>query len=382
MSYMSKNEKQQSLSNKKVCIFTKYSENGPSSKYRIMIFESDLKKKYDVREYRFWNEKYYSTYANHKKKYIFQIGFQFIINILKRIYQIYYDAPNYDIVFYQKCVIPYLKLHHIKALQKKGCKVIFDIDDAVFIDDKDGTVSIAKSADVVIAGNHLLRDFYGQYNSHVVLLPTVDYTPAYQQFKKDTFNNKIVFWLGSAATVDNLDLLVDPINELVKLHPEIRFKYICDSNHGYLNKIKNSEFIKWEKDSFIEAMSDITVGLMPLKDNEYNRGKCGFKLIQYMNLGKPVVASDVGINSEVVGNCGFIATNTKDFVRQIENLLYDESVYRKCEANIENEFMAKYGYKIALHKLIEVFEGNDLQTLDSIDHEKRKDNECSSNNSI
>ena len=336
---------------KKICVFTKFSENGPSSKYRIMIFEDDLKKNFELVDYHFWNEKYYSEYASNKKKHLLEIGCLYIINVIKRLYQIYFIAPKYDIVFFQKCVIPFKKYYSFKHLHSNGCKIIFDVDDAVFIDDKDGTANIAKHADAVIVGNEMLGDFYRKYNKNVILIPTVDYTPSYTYYNKDTFDNKIVLWLGSAATIDNLDLIIKPFNKLVELHPEVKFKYICDSDHGYTNLIRNSEFLKWNKDTIISDMSDATIGIMPLKENEYNKGKCGFKLIQYMNLGKPVIASDVGVNRDLVNHGGYIAKKPDDFINLIEKLLFNEKIYRECEKYTQTVFLERYGYDMALNKL-------------------------------
>lgn len=356
MQFSSRKEKQPlSKNKKKICVFTKFSDNGPSSKYRIMIFEEDLKRDLDVVEYRFWNEKYYSKYASNKRKHVLAIGCQYIINVIKRMYQIQFIAPKCDVVFFQKCVIPYMKKYTFEKLHNSGCKVVFDVDDAVFIEDKDGTVNIAKHSDVVIVGNEMLGDFYKKHNCNVVVIPTVDYTPDYIAYNKDTFHNKILLWLGSAATVDNLDLIIEPINKLIDKHPEVKFKYICDADHGYTALIKNSEFVKWKKDTVIRDMSDATIGIMPLKDNEYNKGKCGFKLIQYMNLGKPVVASDVGVNKKVVNRGGCIAENPDDFMTLVEKLLYDEKLYRECEAYTKKEFLEEYGYSMALRKLTTVF---------------------------
>lgn len=139
-------------------------------------------------------------------------------------------APKCDVVFFQKCVIPYMKKYTFEKLHNSGCKVVFDVDDAVFIEDKDGTVNIAKHSDVVIVGNEMLGDFYKKHNCNVVVIPTVDYTPDYIAYNKDTFHNKILLWLGSAATVDNLDLIIEPINKLIDKHPEVKFKYICDAD--------------------------------------------------------------------------------------------------------------------------------------------------------
>ena len=73
-------------------------------------------------------------------------------------------------------------------------------------------------------------------------------------------------------------------------------------------------------------------------DTPYNRGKCGFKLVQYLNLNKPVIASDVGVNCSIVGHCGLIVDTQTSWGEALENLLFNEHFYNECLKNISNEF--------------------------------------------
>lgn len=344
-------------SKKKLCIFTKYSSNGPSSKYRAYIFKDDLAQKYDIHIFPFWSSRYYKVYGRNKKKYFFQILFSYIINCIQRIYQIYHYGTRSDYILFQKCIIPFINWNPTRKLQKKGCHVFLDVDDAVYLTKFDNTDRISKDADGVIAGNQTLKNHYSQYNSNVCIVPTVDYSPAYTPFQNDTFAKKNIIWIGSGSSISNLDLVVDAINILVEKHPEVTFRYICNDDYGFTRRIKNSIFIPWTEESYLKELSEGTIGIMPLENSVFNRGKCGFKLIQYLNMGFPVVASDVGVNGEITHDFGFKASSTQEWVKTMEQLLFNEVVYRKYKANINKYFLKRFGYENSLNQIVSFIDG-------------------------
>ncbi len=340
------------VNKKKVCVFTLYGKDGASSNFRILMYLADLEKVFSVRAYSFWNGKYTGKYIYHKKKYIAQIALQYAANVCRRIWQILFIAPKSDVVIFQKGVIPALPLTFTRYLRRRGCKIIFDVDDAVYLTKRDRSDRIAKDADTVCAGNETLLRHYRELNRHTVLLPTVDYSPGYRGYLRDTFADKRVGWIGSGATIDNLELVTEALNRVVRRHPEVTVQYICDAPYGFQEKISGAVFTKWTPEGFRREMSGFTVGIMPLKDTPYNRGKCGFKLIQYLNLHKPVIASPVGVNGEIVGHCGAVAETAEQWETALESLLFDREAYDACVARMPEEFDARYGYGEALKRWI------------------------------
>lgn len=337
---------------KKVCIFTLYSEKGASSRYRAFIFKEKLDKSFDTVWYNFWDDNYTSKYLYNKKKYRIQIMLSYIIAILKRIFQLYFVAPKCDVVFIQKGVIPKIQYTFLRRLRKKKVKIVFDVDDAIYTERFDNSEKIAKLSNLVICGNNLLKQHYSRFNRNCIFLPTIDETYKYQKYWKSTFENKTIGWIGSKTTVNNLELIVKPINNIVKKHPNVKFNIISNTALHYDKIIKNSRLIIWNQETYIKEMSDFTIGIMPLKDNEFNRGKCGFKLIQYLNMKKPVIASDVGVNSKIVGNNGFIAYNEEDWEEKIEKLLFNQEIYDDKLMQIEKEFFKKYDFESISNKMI------------------------------
>ena len=340
---------------KKVCVFTLYPEKGASSKYRFFLYKKDLQAKFELKIFSFWNDAYVEKYMHYKKKYAIRIAFSYLIAFAKRLFQLLFIAPKSDVCFFQKACIPKFRYNHIANLKKKGVRVVFDIDDAVYVGKRDYSDNIAELSDVVICGNEVLSNHYRKKNPNVILMPTVENTNLFRYYWKNTFGNKTIGWIGSMSTIDNLDLVVSPINKIVNKHPEVNFLIISNTALDYEKKIKNCRFVKWNKETYISDLSNISIGIMPLKNSEVNRGKCGFKLIQYLNLKKPVVASDVGVNKDIVGACGLLANDEREWINAIESLLMDEENYSCVEKNIENSFFEKYSYEKNLDKLCTLF---------------------------
>ncbi|WP_243259584.1 glycosyltransferase [Eubacterium sp. 1001713B170207_170306_E7] len=343
---------------KKICVFTLYSLKGASSHYRILQFKNDLEKNFDAKFFCFWSDKYITKYSSNKKKYMLNITFEYLKNMFKRIFQILVLAPKCDVVFFQKGIIPKSNFSFLRYLKKRGVKVVFDVDDAIYLNEKPKGISkcIAALSDLVIVGNDELEKYYSDFASRVLLIPTVDYTPAYEPFRRDTFNMKVVGWIGTKATINNLDLIIEPMNRLVNIYPEVELHIICDDDYGYTKKIKNSKLVKWDINTYKENLSNITIGIMPLKDNEYNRGKCGFKLIQYLNLEKPIISSNVGVNKEITNGFGLLAEDKEQWFKALGKILFNSDCYYKLTTNISEEFNKKYSFEIASKMLIEILD--------------------------
>lgn len=339
---------------KKICVFTLYADKGGSSQYRTYIFKEELEKYFDLKWFYFWNNNYVVKYMHNKKKYFLNIIFQYIVSLIKRFFQLNYIAPKCDVIYIQKAIIPKINSTFLKKAKKRKCRIVFDVDDAIYLFDNGCTDNIAKMSDIIICGNNTLKEHYQKLGCKCMILPTVENTFRYKPFWKNTFNNKIIGWIGSEASIHNLELIVKPINELIKKHQEIEFHIICDYDYGYLKKIKNSKLIKWDKERYIKDLSEISIGIMPLKNTNFNQGKCGFKLVQYLNMKKPVIGSDVGVNSDIIKGNGLIADNEMQWINAIESLLYDEKLYNRCCEHIESVFLKEYHFENISKKLINI----------------------------
>lgn len=213
---------------------------------------------------------------------------------------------------------------------------IYDFDDAFFLKyrlDRFKRISfllrdkfnpIVSKAAAVMAGNHFLQNYAKQWNPATYLLPTVvdteRYTPAPCK-REDVFT---VGWIGSPSTSVYLTKLTQPLEQLGREGP-VRFLIVG----GISPSIPGVDVVNmpWNEATEVDLINSFDVGVMPLFDDEWARGKCAFKLIQYMACGVPVVASPVGANVDVVNAAsGLLADSAGDWLNALRRLRDDAAL--------------------------------------------------------
>lgn len=217
---------------------------------------------------------------------------------------------------------------------------IYDFDDAFYLKYRNprfGALSpflrnkfdnVIRRASAITAGNNVLKHYAERFNSRTFLLPTVVDTIRYTVTEvRQPDGPFVVGWIGSPSTVPYLQSLIQPMSTLGREGP-VRFIVIG----GKAPEIPNVEVIEvaWSEDTEVDMLNQFDVGVMPLPDDDWARGKCAFKLIQYMACGVPVVASPVGANIDVVSkDCGLLAGSAEEWVKSLR-WLRDNPVARKA----------------------------------------------------
>lgn len=220
--------------------------------------------------------------------------------------------------------------------QVLGKRVIYDFDDAIWIADTsdnnkiasrlkwhDKVSSICKWAYKVSCGNTYLQEYAKQYNRNAFVVPTtIDTENLHNQVKAHEPGKPVIGWTGTHSTMRYLDLVVPAISQLEKKYD---FTFQVISNKAPDLPLQSVTFKPWNKETEIQDLLDFNIGVMPLEDDAWSKGKCAFKALQYMALGIPALVSPVGVNSEVVdhGRNGFICTTTEEWYQAIELLLLD-----------------------------------------------------------
>lgn len=245
-------------------------------------------------------------------------------------------ARRYDavVVFREAALIgPAIYERVVKQL---GVPMFFDFDDAIWhpaqLSSANGIFSklhffgktssiIARSAGV-LAGNEYLADYARQYNSNVFIMPTSIELARYPvQPEAPSDDRFIVSWSGSQSTLVHFDHAREGLERLAAKRP-LTVKIIC--NEAPSRPIAGAEnvFVKWTEQGEAEALGAAHVGLMPLPDNGFTRGKCGLKALQYMAVGRPVVMSPVGMNRQLVkhGENGYLAESQDDWTNMLDTL--------------------------------------------------------------
>ena len=237
-------------------------------------------------------------------------------------------------------------------------KFIFDFDDATFLHSPRKTKFILRHAEVVIAGSHMLAEWARSYNERVYLIPTlVDHelyrvSPEWHAPKIFT-----VGWIGNApAHYENLKLLVPVFIRLVQTGAVFRFLLVGGLGDKRVHELFSSipgivfdciETLDWSDPHAIPgAIRLFSVGVMPLIDSEWNRGKCAFKAIEYMATGITAIVSPIGENSILVTDRlnGFIASNTEDWVSRILELYHDEALGRELGSKGAEHIREHYSF--------------------------------------
>lgn len=248
-----------------------------------------------------------------------------------------FKALKFDTIFIHREAMPIgppcFEWFVCKILKKK---VIYDFDDAVWLPNYSKQHArfhwlksywkikfIIKWASKVIAGNKYLESYALIYNSNVVIIPTTIDTSFHRFFNTNEKKKEVVIgWTGTHTTMFYLHQITPVLHELAKKY-EFVFRVISNSKPDF--DIPNLEYIPWKKETEIHDLSEFTIGVMPLTEDEWSKGKCGFKALQYMSLGIPTVASDVGVNAEIIRNGfnGFVATSRQDWYASLASLIED-----------------------------------------------------------
>ena len=230
-------------------------------------------------------------------------------------------SRNHDCVLLQREMIS-----SFKTLEGwTGKPRVFDVDDSIhFFRGGRAARRIAQISDRVIAGNSFLADWYSQWNNDVVILPTaVDddrYCPAPEMPRKST----VVGWIGSSSNFVYLDAIQPALSRVLQMYPQAHLRVIADCPPA-LDLIPPSRwsFSNWRADQEIAEIQNMAIGIMPLLDTILARGKCSFKMLQYMSCGIPVVVSPVGMNASVLGmgTIGLGASSADDWVDALGALI-------------------------------------------------------------
>jgi glycosyltransferase involved in cell wall biosynthesis len=266
-------------------------------------------------------------------------------------------AKEYDIIFIQREAFMTGSLYFEKQLRKSGKKMVFDFDDAVWLPnvsegnikyewlkDPGKTSRLIAMTDLVIAGNTYLAEYARQFNKNILVLPTTIDTDYH--IRKSSFKLKdqvCIGWTGSHTTIQHFERAVPVLKKLrEKFRDRIYFKVIGDST--YENKELGVSGLPWKFESEIEDLSEIDIGIMPLPDDDWARGKCGLKGLQYMALEIPCVMSAVGVNSEIVsdGINGFLANTENDWYEKMSLLITDPELRKKIGSESRKTVLEKY----------------------------------------
>lgn len=278
------------------------------------------------------------------------------------------EVRNYDVVWVEKECLPWLPALLELGLLSGHTPLVADYDDAWFHRYDAHTsgfvrkvlgkkiAKVMNHVAIVTAGNQYLAGYARRAGARrVEELPTVVDLRRYPRATCRTMGRDVVIgWIGSPSTAHYLQMLSAPLEALAQRHP-IR----CVSVGARTDQVQGTcfEAVSWSEETEVDSICEFDIGVMPLVDEPFERGKCGYKLIQYMACGLPVVASPVGVNSEIVqpGVNGELARTNKDWEHALDHLICDAALRHRLGESGRQCVEAWYSLQVQAPQLIGLF---------------------------
>ena len=260
---------------------------------------------------------------------------------LKRFF-ILFQVSSFDFIFIHREVTPIgppvFEWLIAKIFRKK---VIYDFDDAIWLTDRIEESELLRRLKCrnkvklichwsykVSCGNEYLISFAKQFNNHTIYNPTtIDTNNLHNlEFNKKKDEKLTIGWTGSHSTLKYLVCLEPVIQHIERNFQHVQFVVIA--NKPAVLNLKSLLFIPWKIQTEISDLNQIDIGVMPLPDDEWSKGKCGFKALQFMSLQIPVVASPIGVNGKIVdhGIDGFLASSQDEWIQFLTQLIEDNQL--------------------------------------------------------
>ncbi|BDS11979.1 glycosyltransferase family 4 protein [Aureispira anguillae] len=307
-------------------------DRSPSQRYRFEQFQPYLEQQGFEFDYFYLiraqdDQKFYGA-----GNYLAKVGI--LLRSVVKLFFKSFSAQQYDFVFVQREAFMLGTVFFEKLFARKT-KMVFDFDDSIwlqnvsagnralgFLKDATKTQKLIAISDLVFAGNSFLADYAKQFNPNTKLVPTVVDTNNYHRIQSSKSDKICIGWSGSFSTVPYFEYALPALRQIkAKYGDLVYFKVIGDAH--YYNKELNIKGIAWSSATEVAELSEIDIGIMPLPNDEWTKGKCALKGLLYMSLGQAAVLSDVGVNGEVVedGVDGFLVKTTEDWVNKLSLLI-------------------------------------------------------------
>jgi glycosyltransferase involved in cell wall biosynthesis len=240
-----------------------------------------------------------------------------------------------ETVLVQRQLLP---LWQLSLLRRWAKRLLFDLDDAVWLRDSYSSrgllhprklrrfAATVKACDAVIAGNDYLADHVTGNGGKPHVIPTCVDTAKYQPGQGD---GRTLVWVGSSSTLQGLERIAGLLDGVARAMPGVRLKVICDRFPTFRELPVLP--VRWSGATEAEEIASADVGISWVPDDDWSRGKCGLKVLQYMAAGLPVVTNPVGVHQHMVrdGENGYLATSPAEWCSAVARLLGDADLRQR-----------------------------------------------------
>ena len=317
-------------------------DRSPSQRFRFEQYLDFLNSNgYDCQHVFLLNQKKDKTFYSSGK--FLGKGWILVQSILLLIKHTY--IKKYDMVFVQREAFMLGTPFFEKQFAKRS-KLVFDLDDSIwmqqtgdikshnkllyFLKNPEKTKDIIKSAHMVFAGNQYIADYASQFNDNVKIVPTTIDTDEYALVDEKESESVCIGWSGSVTTIIHFEFVLNALKVIKKKYGDkVCFSVIGSKDFEDLELgIKG---LPWRKDTELDDFRKMDIGLMPLPDDEWTKGKCALKGLQYMSFGIPCIMSPVGVNSDIIedGVNGFLASTEQEWIDKLSIMIESHDLRKK-----------------------------------------------------
>lgn len=345
----------------RILLLSKYDSLGASSRLRFLQYLPSMQDQG-------WTIDPSPLFSNTYLQALYQ-GKPRLLEVLKgylRRLSILLHANRYDLILLEKELFPFLPAWFERILSWENIPYVVDYDDAQFHrydQNRNPLVRIllGKKIDVVmqhaalvITGNSYLADRAAAAGAHHIdIIPTVVDTALYQPAPHPKEEPLIVGWIGTPKTSDYLRPLL-PVFE--KIHRELGTRFVAVGAQQSDFDGTVVEVWPWTQQTEVNLVQRFDIGIMPLNDTPWERGKCGYKLIQCMACAVPVIASPVGVNTEIIedGVNGYLASSPDEWAAQLRSLLADPNTRQQLGQSGREKIIQSYSLQAHAPRLLQL----------------------------
>lgn len=372
------------MANKRISVFTKTGLTGAGTYYRFYQYLCKLDITVIYR--RMLPERLYNRYMPISKKPLY-IKVSIMVYILIRVFsQLVKDSihrPDVLIVSrrFVNRLFPVTYKFLFNRMKRKGTKIVWDFDDEI-VETKELTRRnfnyMSRLADVITVAGQANKDMVlKKYQDKVIILPTTD-GDMYQLFTSDVDKERIIsmdkevriVWAGTSVSlpfVKGICQHLEVAAEKLKLQDKrLIVTIVCNEDLEYNPHSFILRNIRWRRDIAIREMLAAHVGIMPLEINRATKAKGGFKLIQYLSIGLPVVGTGIGINNEIIdSSVGFTvdSLDSKEWGTSILSIVESKEKWSSYSHSAYNKWMTTYSYKKNLKRWSEIIGTTECHNL-------------------
>ena len=346
----------------RVAAFTRYSRQAASTRQRLLQYLPSLREAgIEVEDHALLDDDYVRSLASGEPYPPTRVARAYIDRMRQLI-----ASRDADVLWVYVELFPYLPAL-VEQLATRGKRVVYDMDDAFFhhYDDSENPLlrgllggkhgKLMTHAAACTCGNEYLREYVSRYCPKTIVLPTVVDTNVYRPVARTASGPAVIGWIGSPTTWPNVRPLLPLLRELCA-GGGVVVRAVGAGAMAERDRFPGLELVDWSEETEVAEVQRMDIGIMPLADSPFERGKSGYKLIQYMACGLPAVASPVGVNRTILadGVSGYLATTEPEWREALTRLIADPGLRRRMGEQGRQRVEASYSLDSQAPRLIEL----------------------------